>query len=482
MDPEFEGQTKTKLGNAEVRAQVEAVVLEHLDYYLEEHPQDAKRIIDKCLTAQKAREAARKAREMVQRKNAMEGGSLPGKLADCQERDPAGSEIFLVEGESAGGSAKMGRDRKFQAILPLKGKILNVEKAREDQMVSHEEIRHIITALGTKFHSRIAYLAEPDENGDTNGDNVSEFDLESLRYHKVIIMTDADVDGSHIRTLILTFFYRHMRPLIEGGYLYIAQPPLYKGSKGRNEEWLYSEDDKDNWVAQQRFSNLRILSKNGAMDLVGAGVQKLLKSMQTLETSLEDLDEKLGLSGDVVLQGFISGELSQASVDEVLEGRQLSFMDEGRVIWNTQSPTGEPVEITLGQASTPQFQRTLSAYREAESALQNGPYAIERQGNPVEDGIGWRQLGEAVERHADKGSLNIQRYKGLGEMNPDQLWETTMDPQTRTLLRVTAEEAAQADDYFKTPDEAFSVLMGDSVAPRREFIQTYARQVANLDI
>ena len=478
MDPEFEGQTKTKLGNAEVRAQVEAVVLEHLDYYLEEHPQDAKRIIDKCLTAQKAREAARKAREMVQRKNAMDGGSLPGKLADCQEKDPAGSEIFLVEGESAGGSAKMGRDRKFQAILPLKGKILNVEKAREDQMVSHEEIRHIITALGTKFHSRIAYLAEPDENGN----NVSEFDLDSLRYHKVIIMTDADVDGSHIRTLILTFFYRHMRPLIEGGYLYIAQPPLYKGSKGRNEEWLYSEDDKDNWVAQQRFSNLRILSKNGAMDLVGVGVQKILKSVQTLETSLEDLEEKHGLSGDVVLQGFISGELSQASVDEVLDGRQLSFMDEGRVIWNTQTPTGEAIEITLGQASTPQFQRSLSAYREAEKVLQNGPYVIERQGNPVEEDIGWRQLGEAVDRHADKGGLNIQRYKGLGEMNPDQLWETTMDPQTRTLLRVTAEEAAQADDYFKTPDEAFSVLMGDSVAPRREFIQTYARQVANLDI
>ena len=307
MDPQFEGQTKSKLGNPEVKGYVDSVVAEALTYYLEEHPQEARRTIDKCLTSQRAREAARKARDMVLRKNAMDGGSLPGKLADCSEKDPVLSELYLVEGESAGGSAKMGRDRRFQAILPLKGKILNVEKARLDKMLGHEEIRIIITAVG-------ASLGE-------------DLNLEKLRYHKIIIMTDADVDGSHIRTLLLTFFYRNMQSLIEDGYLYIAQPPLYKIQAGKDARYAYMESEKDD----------------------------ILKKME------------------------------------------------------------------------------------------------------------------------GKRGLSTQRYKGLGEMNPDQLWETTMDPKTRTLLQVTAEDAEAAD-------RVFSELMGEDVAPRKAFIQDYATSVRNLDV
>lgn len=307
VEPQFEGQTKTKLGNPEVKGYVDSVVAEALTYYLEEHPQEARRTIDKCLTAQKAREAARKARDMVLRKNAMDGGSLPGKLADCSEKDPSVSELYLVEGESAGGSAKAGRDRRFQAILPLKGKILNVEKARIEKMLGHEEIRTIITAVGANL-----------------GDD---FNLEKLRYHKVIIMTDADVDGSHIRTLLLTFFYRHMKPLIDGGYLYIAQPPLYKIQAGRESHYAFVEQEKEGIVKK--------------------------------------MDGKRGLS--------------------------------------------------------------------------------------------------------------IQRYKGLGEMNPDQLWETTMDPGSRSLLRVAADDA-------DTADRVFSDLMGEEVEPRKEFIQAYATSVKNLDV
>ena len=307
LEPQFEGQTKTKLGNPEVKGYVDSVVAEALTYYLEEHPQEARRTIEKCLTAQKAREAARKARDMVLRKNAMDGGSLPGKLADCSEKDPSVSELYLVEGESAGGSAKAGRDRRFQAILPLKGKILNVEKARIEKMLGHEEIRTIITAVGANL-----------------GDD---FNLEKLRYHKVIIMTDADVDGSHIRTLLLTFFYRHMKPLIDGGYLYIAQPPLYKIQAGREAHYAFVEQEKDGLVKK--------------------------------------MDGKRGLS--------------------------------------------------------------------------------------------------------------VQRYKGLGEMNPDQLWETTMDPESRSLLRVAADDA-------DTADRVFSDLMGEEVEPRKEFIQAYATSVKNLDV
>ena len=306
-DPQFEGQTKTKLGNPEVRNQVESVVAEAVQYYLEDHPQDARRIIEKCLTAQRAREAARKARDLIIRKNAMEGGGLPGKLADCSEKNPEFCELYLVEGDSAGGTAKMGRDRRTQAVLPLWGKILNVEKARADKMLSHDAIRAMITAIGVGLDDDI--------------------NLAKLRYHRIIIMTDADVDGSHIRTLLLTFFFRHMEPLIRRGHLYIAQPPLYKIASSNQEHYAYSEGERE-------------------------------------------------------------GVLTQL----------------------------------------------------------NG-----------------------------KRNISIQRYKGLGEMNADQLWETTMDPEQRTLLQVSITDAAVADNVF-------SVLMGDVVAPRRSFIQTHALEVKNLDV
>ncbi len=306
-EPQFEGQTKTRLGNAEVKGQVESVVAEELARWLEEHPSGAKRIVEKCITAQRAREAARRARDLVLKKNALEDTTLPGKLADCSERDPRRRELYIVEGDSAGGSAKQGRDRRFQAILPLRGKVLNVEKARPDKVLAHEEIRAIITALGAGF-----------------GDS---FDPKRLRYHRVIIMTDADVDGSHIRTLLLTFFFRNMRPLIEGGHLYIAQPPLYRIARGKEVAFAYSEREKD----------------------------------------------------------------------------------------------------------------------------------------------------EHLKRLRDGKNVVVQRYKGLGEMNPEQLWETTMDPQRRTILRVTIEDAALAD-------KVFSQLMGEDVGPRKAFIQSHYHQVRNLDV
>ncbi len=490
-DPEFEGQTKAKLGNPEVKGHVEAAVTEGLEYYLEEHPQEAKRVIDKCLTAQKAREAARKARDMVLRKNAMDGSSLPGKLADCQERDPALSEVFLVEGESAGGSAKMGRDRKFQAILPLKGKILNVEKAREDQMISHEEIRNIITALGTKFHSRIKANGDESTNGNGNHD-ADGFNLDALRYHKVIIMTDADVDGSHIRTLILTFFYRHMKPLVEGGYLYIAQPPLYKGSKGKSEEWLYSEEDKDRWLAKQEYSELKVLSLDRSINLTGAQLRKTVEDLRHLHEALGDMERlmeiptgfSIRLLGSPAGESFKQDPFTPSQVMAQVE----AWMRESKIPFETvnDKKTGETwleVEFSPGKKfelfsrhfQHPLIRRTFELYFRVKKLADSGPYLVQRRGKEVKADVPWSQLLDVAEENADSSGISIQRYKGLGEMNPEQLWETTMNPETRTMLRVTAENAREAD-------ATFDLLMGDTVEPRRNFIQSRAREVRNLDI
>ncbi|MDO8750598.1 MAG: DNA topoisomerase subunit B [Dehalococcoidia bacterium] len=494
-EPEFEGQTKAKLGNAEVKGQVETSVAEGLEYYLEEHPQEAKRILDKCLTSQKAREAARKARDIVLRKTAMDGGSLPGKLADCQERDPALSELFLVEGESAGGSAKMGRDRKFQAILPLKGKILNVEKAREDQMIGHEEIRAMITALGTKYHSRVV-KSIGDESGDGNGNGngngakaADGFDLAALRYHKVIIMTDADVDGSHIRTLLLTFFYRHMRPLVEGGNLYIAQPPLYKGSKGKAEEWLFSDDAKDQWVARQKYSGLRVVSKDGSINLTGIELYKAVEALRHLQEALSEMERLMEVPTDFMLsllRSNVAEEYKKEATTQQIMAQVEAWMQETHMPFKPIQKTGEErleVEFTAGttfQLATnyfahPHMRRCFGVYPSARTLVEKGPYQVLRRGKEVGNDVPWQELLDIVDANADSAGINIQRYKGLGEMNPEQLWDTTMNPETRSLLQVTAEDALRAD-------EVFSLLMGDVVEPRREFIQARAREVRNLDV
>ena len=494
-DPEFEGQTKSKLGNPEVKGHVETVTAEGLEYYLEEHPQEARRIIDKCLTSQKAREAARKARDMVLRKNAMDGGSLPGLLADCQERDPEKSELFLVEGPSAGGSAKMGRDRKFQAILPLKGKILNVEKAREEQMIAHEEIRAIITALGTRFHSRVKVNGDDEENGNGNGNgghDAQGFDLNALRYHKVIIMTDADVDGSHIRALILTFFYRHMRPLVEGGYLYIAQPPLYKISKGKTEEWIHSEEDKDRWVAKQKYSGLKVVSSDGSITITGADLQKELERLQGFQKVLIDLERLTDIPADFLLM-LLGSSLAEWYRQEMTTTNQVmlqarTWIEELQIPlthgydkktnenWlQVEFPEGSKFKLREKHFESPLMRRCFELYPALNALLAGGPYTVERRGKELEEDVPWNKLADGVEKHAERSGFNIQRYKGLGEMNPQQLWETTMDPEVRTILQVKAEDALRAD-------EVFSLLMGDAVEPRREFIQARAKEVRNLDI
>ena len=478
VDPEFEGQTKGKLGNPEVKGQVETAVAEGLEYWLEEHPREARSIIDKCATSQKAREAARKARDTVLRKNALDGGSLPGKLADCQERDPALSELFLVEGESAGGSAKMGRDRQFQAILPLKGKILNVEKAREEQVISHEEIKAMITALGTGFHRN----ADPD---------AQDFDVSKLRYHKVIIMTDADVDGSHIRTLILTFLYRHMRPLAEEGYLYIAQPPLYKASKGKTSDWIYSEEDLERWLAKQEFNGLKVSSKDGTINVTGAEIQKPLRSLQSFQNSLDEL-ARIGIPSDFVLLLLRSGNWEWYRQGVSTTGQMMrqtkAFLQESDIPFKAtfdkksdeevliiEPPDGEKFRLVGSTFESRVMRQCFELYHEVRDVVGGQSYDVTKKGKEVGADVPWIQLAAILTQNADKAGISIQRYKGLGEMNPEQLWETTMNPETRTVLQVHAEDAIIAD-------EVFSTLMGDVVEPRKEFIQTYAKEVRNLDI
>ncbi len=466
-EPQFEGQTKGKLGNAETKTAVEQTLVQRLEYYLEEHPQEARRIIEKCLTSQRAREAARKARDLVIRKNAMDGGSLPGKLADCAERNPELCELYVVEGDSAGGSAKMGRDRRTQAILPLRGKILNVEKARPDKMLAHEEIRALITALG-------AGLGE-------------DFNLPKLRYHKVIIMTDADVDGAHIRTLLLTFFFRNMRELIDAGHLYIAQPPLYRTSRGRSVEYKYSEAEKDSWLAKQLFGRLAITSSDGAVSLSGAKIQGLVNRLKEFENWTRPLSS-LGLAPELVgpfLQGAEHGAYrlsfeGEQTVDAVVDWLTSQGFECKKVVNKRRKEYF--IEVPgFGTINVPRVLESAMAHRAQQLFPQmaewvNGhTYMVTRRDNEVAVGVPWHDLAQVLERNSERQGIGLQRYKGLGEMNPDQLWETTMDPSTRTLLRVTVEDAADADN-------AFTELMGDLVGPRKEWIQTHARQVKNLDV
>ena len=476
-EPQFEGQTKAKLGNPEIESAVTSLMTQQLTEYLEDNPNDAKSILEKAATAARAREAAKKARDLVIRKNAMEGGALPGKLADCSEKDPAKSELFLVEGDSAGGSAKQGRDRNFQAILPLRGKILNVEKARPDKMLGHAEIAALITATGT-------------------GIGVEDYDASKLRYHKIVIMTDADVDGAHIRTLLLTFFYRNMPQLIGDGNLFIAQPPLYKGNKGKSSQWLYSESEKDAWLAEKVFGKIKIVSskspdkkiEKGDLGIFSSNIKDYLDSFKGLE-SLEIpslVIEKLISDPEYSNLEFYSkpGPASspsqpQASFDDLLnnESEEVVIEDSGEVENEPIEMTHniEGYEVSKNIYEHPTVNRLRKIYEEIGEFISEENFDVFKGSELISSKVSWKEVPEILESNAENSGVNIQRYKGLGEMNADQLWETTMDPENRVLLQVTSEDATAADDLFRK-------LMGDDVEPRRRFIQTNALEAKNIDI
>jgi len=467
-DPQFEGQTKTKLGNSEVKGIVESLVNEQLAAYLEENPTNAKRIILKALEAAQAREAARKAREMARRKSVLESSSLPGKLADCQERDPALAEIFIVEGDSAGGSAKQGRDRRFQAILPLKGKILNVWKARQDKIFNNEEIGVMVAALGTSI-------------GET------ESSLEKLRYHKVIIMTDADVDGSHIRTLLMTFFYRHMKSLIEQGFVYIAQPPLYKITRGREVIYLKEERAYEKWIVKKISEDFKVRVKGRTEILEGEKFRKVfLRLMQRknyiqflerknypffliellIREGVADLDYLQDKKRVKRLQGLIEAKDLKVGLghDEEYDAAELT------VKFGVNGMTIE-AKINRDLIESAEYKALSKIYEELRDFVP--PFEVLSDGETivVENET---KLLDFLHEKGKKGA-NIQRYKGLGEMAPEQLWETTMNPENRSLLRVSITDMVTADDVF-------NVLMGDDVEARKNFIESNALQATNLDI
>src|SRR5881394_4052601 len=474
--PQFEGQTKGKL-NSDVKGAVESFLNDRLTEFLEQNPTVAKRIVGKALDAARARDAARKAREIV-RKGALGGSMLPGKLADCQEKDPALSEIYIVEGDSAGGSAKQGRDRRFQAILPLKGKILNVEKARFDKMLAHNEIKALIMALGT-------------------GIGKEDFDLTKLRYHRIILMTDADVDGSHIRTLLLTFFFRQMPELVEQGYVYIAQPPLFKVKKGKKEEYIKDEGSMVHYLMRQATSEMKVTTGKTKTVIEGAQLARNLERMVDLRRYCEKATRRLRGDShllDTLLQAFggnkgvlreegatlkrtFQDENLMARVEGVLDqaGYQTDLTeDEEHGLWEIETTTisGNAVAIDYNFASYVEFQKAVELFMKLEDRLT--PPFITGENGTSEEIASREALLDRVLTSAKK-DLSIQRYKGLGEMNPEQLWETTMNPDTRTLLQVRIDDAVETD-------EIFTVLMGDQVEPRRRFIEDNALDVRNLDI
>ncbi|MGD8387824.1 MAG: DNA topoisomerase (ATP-hydrolyzing) subunit B [Desulfobacteraceae bacterium] len=467
-EPQFEGQTKTKLGNSEVKGLVENLVNEGLSSYFEEHPKEIKSILSKAVEAARAREAARKARDLARRKGVLSDHSLPGKLADCQERDPSRSEIFIVEGDSAGGSAKQGRDRRNQAILPLRGKILNVEKARFDKMISSEQIRTLIAALGT-------------------GVGEKDYDIESLRYHKVIIMTDADVDGSHIRTLLLTFFFRQMPELIDKGYLYVAQPPLYRLVWGKKEFYLKDEEGLNRFLLERISEKEKVLLENGE-ELVGKKLVRMLSGLIKFYESLNKLSRRGHSSRFIeflVVQNVKDKDLfrHREFMDEFFGKLEANGFQVSDVQWDEEEEYyeflvtetqngGQSSAVNWAFLSSPEL-RQLMSISEEYRMLKEGSYTVEAGGERarIEDPY---DLLEKLLNRAKKG-LSIQRYKGLGEMNPSQLWSTTMDPERRTLMRVDVKDAVDADGIF-------NVLMGDKVEPRREFIQNNALEVTELDI
>jgi DNA gyrase subunit B len=469
-DPQFEGQTKTKLGNSEVKGLVEGLVNEKLGSYFEENPTIARKIISKVLDAARARDAARKARELSRRKGALEGDSLPGKLADCQERDPALSEIFIVEGDSAGGSAKQGRDRSIQAILPIKGKILNVEKARFDKMLANEEIRILISALG-------AGIGEED------------YDIQKLRYHRIIIMTDADVDGSHIRTLLLTFFYRHMPEVIERGHLYIAQPPLFKVVDGKKETYIKNEENHNHYLIERAISKSEVTIRQFDKKLTDKRLGTLLDKISRYHDFMQRLQNK-GYPPSLLRVLLDQGVRTKAVFEEKgrLADLQMCLKKGGFEVFDTywdeehnlfgfevqeSNERGERrSKVHWDLIASVEYRQLIQLYGEIRE-MAPPPYGLTEKEREVTIDSEEKLLHSLYQ--VGKEGLNIQRYKGLGEMNPTQLWETTMNPETRTLLKVKVEDAVEAD-------ETFSILMGDEVEQRRRFIEENAIFVQNLDI
>ncbi len=477
QEPQFEGQTKTRLGNSEIKGIVESLINDRLASHLAEHPSDAKKIVMKGVEAARVREATRKAKDLARRKGALDSGSLPGKLADCQERDPSLSEIYLVEGDSAGGSAKQGRDRRNQAILPLKGKILNVEKARVDKMLSSQEIRLIITALGSGIKE--------------------EYDQGKLRYHTIIIMTDADVDGSHIRTLLLTFFYRQMFDLVEKGHLFIAQPPLYKVKRGKQERYLKDENSLEDYLIEIGTENIRVSSASNGNKLTGQPLQGFIKKVLRCEKLMEVVTRKKKVR-TIIEALLLDEDFSEETLKhpKMLKKIQTQLASYINLLAPDQAPlscvleedpehncyklacttrtngTGTKTIIDRDFLLSPEYRELKRLFSEL-MELGRPPYQVEN-GERQSRLRSLKELMQYIVEGGKKGQY-IQRYKGLGEMNPGQLWETTMDPEKRVLLQVRVEDVVEADEIFST-------LMGDEVEPRRKFIDEYALTVKNLDI
>ncbi|MBI4800513.1 MAG: DNA gyrase subunit B, partial [Desulfarculus sp.] len=467
--PQFEGQTKMKLGNSEVKGLVEQIVNDQLSTFFEENPPVARKVVEKVTEAARAREAAKKARELVRRKGVLSEHSLPGKLADCSARDPESAELFLVEGDSAGGSAKQARDRRFQAILPLRGKILNVEKARFHKMLENNEIRTMITAMGT-------------------GIGEEDFDLGKLRYHKIVVMTDADVDGSHIRTLLLTFFFRQMPELVERGHLYIAQPPLFRMVDGKKENYIKDESAMRKLLLERACAELTLDIPVTEQTLNG---QRLVKHMELISAYLEGLDrlKRRGyplaalqalLRARVRTKNFFADpdkvrDLEQfllaqgLLVDSVTQDEEHSLHE---IAVTSLGETKESAVIAWGLVASADYAR-LSQLHDQLAGSEQGPFTVRKNGGAQEIADAEALLKRLMEAGA-KG-LHLQRYKGLGEMNPEQLWQTTMDPEKRTLLQVRVDDMVAADLMFQT-------LMGDEVEPRRDFIIENALDVRALDI